>query len=130
LTKWFAKKIHIFGHDVPMAILGMIVATGIAGAALVVSKKEVKRIVFNVQPLPLTPDIPSVLKGRFEDDQGKPVKVKMGRFLVMQTIQGKPPTPVRGGLIGPYASEFMATIDMKGLPPGKYDIVVSDTMTG
>jgi hypothetical protein len=114
-----------------MGAIGALVATGIGIAALVVTeKKEVKRIVTNLQPQPLTPDRPSVLTGRFEDEHGKPVKVKMGRFLVIQTLPGKPPTPVRGGLIGPGVSEFSATIDTRGLPAGKYHIVVSDSMTG
>jgi hypothetical protein len=108
-----------------------IVGTGISIAALVVTeRKEVKRIVTQVQPRPLRPDVPSVLSGRFEDKDGQPTKIKMGRFLVIQNLPGKPSTPVRGGLIGPNVSEFQTTIDMRGLPPGNYDIVVSDTMTG
>ena len=120
----------MFGHDVPMAILGVAVATGIGAAALVVSeKKEVKRIVMNLQPQPLSPDRPSVLSGRFEDEKGKPVKVKMGRYLLLSK-QGPKPQVVGGGLIGPWTSEFNVTIDTRGLPAGKIDVIVEDTLPG
>src|SRR5215469_462347 len=95
------------------------VAGGISVAAavyLALKEEKVARVVFNVQPQPLSPDRPSILSGRFEDEKGKPVKVKMGRFLVLNAAG----QPVRGGLIGPQTSEFSTMINMAGLPMGKY----------
>jgi len=120
------KTIKIFGKHVPTWLAGVGVAGGIALAALFISENKVARIISQVTPQPLSPDRPSQLTGRFEDENGNPVKVKMGRFLVLNQ-QGQ---PVRGALIGPNTAEFNATIDMRGLPPGQYNVVVEDSLTG
>lgn len=106
---------------------GVLVAGGISAVAatyLALKEDKVARVVFQVTPQPLSPAQPSVLTGRFEDANGKPVKVKMGKFLVLNAAG----QPVRGGLIGPNTAEFTATINMAGLPVGKYDIVVDESL--
>ena len=121
---WGSHFIRFGKYKVP---LGVLVAGGISAAAamyLALKEEKVARVMFQVQPQPLTPDRPSILSGRFEDHQGKPVKVKMGRFLVLNAAN----QPVRGGLIGPNTSEFQATIDTRGLPMGKYNIVVDESL--
>lgn len=118
------KFIKLGKYKVPAYAL---VAGGISVAAavyLALKEEKVARVMFQVQPQPLSPDRPSILTGRFEDEKGQPVKVKMGRFLVLNG-QGQ---PVRGGLIGPNTSEFRTTINMAGLPMGPYHIVVSEDL--
>lgn len=89
-------------------------------------QKEAGRIIMQLNPPVLSSQRPSILTGRFEDKDGNPIRIKMGRFLVLNGQN----QPVRGGLIGPYASDFQATIDTRGLPQGPYTVVVEDKVTG
>jgi hypothetical protein len=128
LTSLFKTSFRILGHKVPLAIAGLGVAAIIGVGALVIhEKKKVKRITMNLQPNPLTQERPSVLTGQFLDADDKPVKISMGRYLVMLTQPGQQPQVVRGGLIA-NTSQFNATIDTKGLPSGTYKIIVQDSL--
>lgn len=125
----FGKSIRILGHSIPLVAVGGIVAGGIAVAALLMGKNRADRIVMNLNPQPMTPMRPSLLTGRFEDKEGKPVKIRMGRFLVIMKQPGGQEQPVRGGVIGPNVSDFSVQIDTRGLPVGaQYEVKVWDNM--
>jgi hypothetical protein len=89
--------------------------------------KKAHKIVMQLSPPQLSPKQPSVLTGRFEDKDGNPVRVKMGRYVLVSQQSGQQ-IPLRGGLIGPYAYEFSAVIDTRGLPPGPAYVRVDDSL--
>jgi hypothetical protein len=129
----FPKYFRLAGRKIPtVALIGGTLGVGAIALALHGSwmeppvAKQAGRIVMQLQPPALSPDRPSILTGRFEDKKGNPVRIKMGRFIVMYNEPGKQPTPVRGGLIGPFAYQFRTVIDTKGLKPGNYTIRIDD----
>lgn len=89
--------------------------------------KQADRIIMRLDPPELIPGKPAVLSGRFENKNGDPVRVKMGKYMVVKEgSPGQPEQVMTGGFIGPLASEFQVTIDTRGFPPGKYQILVED----
>jgi hypothetical protein len=125
----FSRKFNILGHSttIGQVVLGIGTLGLLALAAhhkwlVPPVAKEAGRIMMQLNPPVLSSQRPSTLTGRFEDKDGNPVRVKMGRFLVLNQQQ----QVVRGGLIGPYASDFSTTIDTRGLGAGQYTVIVED----
>lgn len=137
---FLSKKIHLLGRSISVGKVLLGIGTlGVVAAAAHYKYlyppvvKEAARIVTKLEPPELSSDHPSMLSGRFENKAGQPVRVKMGKFLIVKQPdpqhQGQPPQVMGGGLIGPYASEFQHMIDTRNLPPGQYHVVVSDSIT-
>lgn len=92
--------------------------------------KKAHKIVTQLNPPQLDPKRPSLLTGHFEDKDGHPVRVKMGRYALIMN-QGNKQIPITGGLIGPYAFEFQVQVQVPpGAPPGQYFIRVDDNLAG
>jgi hypothetical protein len=87
--------------------------------------KKADKILMQLNPPQLSNVTPSILTGQFQNKDGNPVRIKMGKFALILNQGGKQ-IPMRAGLIGPYAFEFNTTIDTRGLPQGQYIVRVDD----